>query len=86
MCSAGNVRVSLEEEFFQFALAYNSSEFLDANERDEHREDQQHQAQNSVPCTPTQPGDTLPKRLVAMEADRCIVKNLETGKHNRKER
>ena len=76
----------MEEELLQFALADNSFEFPDANERDEDREDQQHQAQNSVPCTATQPGDTLPKRPVAMEADRCIVKNLEAGKHNRKER
>src|SRR5215469_6632915 len=39
---------------------------------------------NSLPCTRAQFGDTLP--TVAIEADRCILKNLETGKHNRKKR
>ena len=31
MCSAGNVRVSLEEEFFKFILADNSFDFPQAN-------------------------------------------------------
>lgn len=75
----------MEEEFLELTFAHNSSEFLLANERDEHHEDQQRQSQDSLPRTPAEFGVTLPKRLVAIETNRSILKNLETGKHKRKE-
>src|SRR5262249_62375120 len=74
-----------EKELRQFALAKNSLQLAESEERDKHHEHEHGQSQNSLQGAPTKVSNTLGERLPMEEADSGILQNLATRQYERKQ-